>query len=225
MSTHIPYIEVVGSAVYSEEIERYVSHLEVSARAAAGEIAVREVGELRNQVVNKLQESGLRPDELTEGGTSAWAPWYWKKKVGQEASHKIIVKCPDLGRMLQAFEALEPLFTNQRHTLAVDMQASEFKKDATIIEDTRMRALLNARKKAESIAAVTGTALDEVLEVEEFSPHTRRTNMYGDESWRGDLVAVAAAPAAGGSIRPELRRAERETTVAFRVRYGILRKG
>lgn len=214
------YIEVVGTADFEEEIENFVAELRISARAAAGEVAISDVSGLRTQVIQRLRDSGMRPEELIEGGTLAWSPWFWKKKVGQEATHKIIVKCNELGRMMKALESLEELFTNQRHTLTVEMQSPEFKPDGLKKEKARRGAISSAKRKAESIAAEARVKLGPVLQIEELAGQTRRSGMYGDERWRGDVVAIAAAPAAGGAY-PELSPATRETTLKFRVRYAI----
>lgn len=224
METEPNYIEVIGTADYPEEIERYVAELRIAARAAAGEIALSDVSAMRAKVIQQLVESGLRSEELIEGGTSAWSPWFWKKKVGQEAVHKIIIKCDQLARMMKALESLESLFSNQRHTLAVEMQSPEFKRDGKAMDEARIEALRSARRKAESIAAEAGVSLGTATQIEELSCHTRRSGIFGDENWRGDLVAVAAAPAAGGTSYPELSRANRETTLRFRVRYAIAGK-
>lgn len=224
METEMNYVEVVGTADYPEEIEKYIAELRIAARAAAGEVAMSDVSGLRAQVIQRLTESGLQSEELIEGGTLAWSPWFWKKRVGQEAVHKIIVKCDQLARMMKALESLESLFSNQRHTLSVEMQSPEFKRDGGAIEAARKEALRSARRKAESIAAEVGVSLGMAIQIEELSGQTRRSGMFGDESWRGDLVAVAAAPAAGGASYPELSRANRETTLRFRVRYSIVGK-
>ncbi len=113
MKNDCTYIEVTGSADYTEEVDRYVAELQLSARAAAGEVALAEAAELRTRVIERLRESGLQSDELIEGGMAAWSPWFWKKKVGQEAFHKIIVKCGDLGqagkpRCIFAFDSPSP---------------------------------------------------------------------------------------------------------------------
>lgn len=221
METEVNYVEVVGTADYPEEIEKYIAELRIAARAAAGEVAMSEVSGLRAQVIQQLTESGLQSEELIEGGTLAWSPWFWKKRVGQEAVQKIIIKCDQLARMMKA---LESLFSNQRHTLSVEMQSPEFKRDGGAIEAARKEALRTARRKAESIAVEVGVLLGTAIQIEELSGQTRRSGMFGDESWRGDLVAVAAAPAAGGASYPELSRASRETTVRFRVRYSIAGK-
>lgn len=224
MDSNANYVEVLGTADYLQEIEKYVAELRIAARAAAGELAVTDVSNLRAQVIQRLSESGLRSEELVEGGTLAWSPWFWKKKVGQEAVHKIIVKCDQLARMMKALESLDSLFTNQRHALSVEMQSPEFKRDGSAVEAARREALRSAKRKAESIAAEVGVSLGTAIQVEELSGQTRRSGVFGDESWRGDLVAVAAAPAAGGPAYPELSRANRETTIRFRVRYSIAGK-
>jgi len=224
MQTELNYIEVFGAADFLEEIQKYVAELRISARAAGGEVALSDVGELRTQVVQRLRDSGMRSEELIEGGTLAWSPWFWKKKVGQEAIHKIIIKCDELGRMMKALESLESLFANQRHTLAVEMQSPEFKQDSPSMEKARKDAISAAKRKAELIAAEAGITLGQVLQVEELGGQTRRSGMFGDEQWRGDLVAVAAGGAASGAPYPELARANRETTLKFRIRFAIVEK-
>ena len=68
METQANYIEVVGTADFPEEIEKYVVELRIAARAVLGETAVSDAGNLRAEVVKKLEESGLRQEELIEGG-------------------------------------------------------------------------------------------------------------------------------------------------------------
>lgn len=221
MSKDQSYIEVTGSAEYSQEIERYVIELRLAARASIGDVALTEVGALRARVIDGLLAAGLRTEELIEGGTHAWAPWFWRKKVGQEATYKIIIKCQELGRALQAIDTLEPLFSNQRHTLSVDMQQPHFRHNSDATDAARRDAVRMARHKAESVAVECGVTLGTVLQIEELTGYTRRSGMYGDEwTWCAEALG---APAGAAEPRPyeSLAPAQRHTTLLVRVRFAI----
>src|SRR5215470_8730003 len=121
-----PFIEVVGQGTLTEKVAEYRMDLSVTVRAAQGDVALKEATELRSRCIRTLKESGIKDRELTEGGGQVWRPWFWKKKPGQEASHKILIACPDWDRLFKALGALEPLFDNQRCSLSVSMRQPKF---------------------------------------------------------------------------------------------------
>lgn len=86
------YIEVTGTARAEETAREYYARLDVEVRAApkggAGSTAI----ELRNAVVRMLRSSGMRDEELIEGGESMSRSW-WRRKAEREASHTIHLKC------------------------------------------------------------------------------------------------------------------------------------
>jgi uncharacterized protein YggE len=214
------YIEVVGSASLLERTSEYRADVTLVVRAAQIEMALREVVDLRSQCIRKLKEAGLAGDELREGGTEVWRPWFWKKKPGQEAAQKILVSCDDAQRLYYALSALEPIFENQRYSLSVSMRRPRFVATDEARRKAQSAAIADAKLKAQIIASEAGVQLVTVAQVEELDEKSARSGMYGDEEWSGYAIAVAGSAASEGT--PEtLESAERITTVRYRVRFTI----
>src|SRR5262249_53539887 len=87
------FIEVIGQGTLTETVVVYRADLSVAVRAAKDDAALKAATELRSRCIRTLKESGIKSSELTEGGGQVWRPWFWKKKPGQEVSHKILIAC------------------------------------------------------------------------------------------------------------------------------------
>lgn len=217
------YIEVIGSADLVETVVEYGLELNLQVRATKIETALAEVGELRAQCIQQLRAGGLRSDELKEGGTELWRPWYLKKKVGQEASQKILIASDDIHRIFTAMAALESLFDHARYSLTVSMRRPKFDAGAERVQDTRRQAVSAAREKAAALAEQAGVRLGGVLQIEELERSVSRSGVYGDEDWRGGLYIASAGAVSEGESEPaeSLDGATRVSTLRFRVRYAI----
>jgi uncharacterized protein YggE len=216
------YIEVTGQGILLEPIVEYRAELSVAVRAVKAETAMAEVAELRDQCVRRLRAAGLRENDLREGGAEVWRPWFWKKKPGEEASHTILISNPDVQRLYRALADLEPLFENQRYSIAVSMQRPRFEAPTGAKDTARASAIRDARSKAELLAREAGVSLGAVAQIQEYDELASRSGARGDEEWRGPYVA-AAAVAAGGEPPPfeELEAAQRKVTMRFRVRFEV----
>src|SRR5262249_24670045 len=141
----------------------------------------------------------------------------WKKKPGQEVSHKILIACPDRDRLFKALGALEPLFDNQRSSLLVSMRQPKFEAAIGERSTAMSSAITNAKSSAEVIAHEAGLSVTGVIQVEELDQRTERSGAYGDEDWRG---VYAGALAARSEEAPEsIDAAVRQIVVRYRVRF------
>ncbi len=218
------FIEVVGHATYIEQITEQRVNCSITVRAAGTETAVAEAKELRDQCIRALKNAGLLANELSEGGRAIWQPWYWKKKPGQEVTHKILISCSESSRLYNALDALEPLFDNKRYTLDVSHRPPKFTADLADKAKAQTQAFTDAREKAEIIAAEASIQISKVIQIEELTPFTEHSGAYGDESWRG----VAYVGAVGGmglaeedSGYEELDGAQRIKIVRYKIRFAI----
>ena len=116
------YIQVAGQGDLIETVVEQRATLTITVKASKTEVALAEATSLRNDAIRTLRESGLTHDEISEGGRDAWQPWYMKRSVGQEVAHRVLIACRDVRRLYRALDALEPLFTNARYTMSVEMQ-------------------------------------------------------------------------------------------------------
>ncbi len=218
------YVETTGQAVLIEQVAAYRVDLEVSVRAASAESAQGELKALREDCIRTLLAPGLlRSDELGEGGNAQWNPWFWRKKAGQEISYKILISCPETKRLYKALDALQPLFENPRHTLSVAMKTPTFDAQAEETAAAQARAIADARRKAEIVAAEAAIGLGPVVQIEELPTIQGRSGMYGDEEWRGVAVAAAgSARSAESADYQELEGAKRKSTLRYKVRFAIV---
>jgi hypothetical protein len=216
------YIEVVGFAPLIEQVTEYRADLSLSVRAAQAESALAEAGELRDQCIRTLKEAGLSSEELSEGGSTTWRPWFWKKKPGQETAYKILVSCAEAKRLYVALDALQPVFENQRYTLSVSMLEPRFSASNEGKAAAQRAAIADARRKADTIAGEANIALASIVQVEELSVATGRSGAYGDETWLGAPVAGGAASFSENDAGfQELDSAKRTSSVRYRVRFAI----
>src|SRR5262245_56407607 len=212
-----PFIEVIGRGALTQKMTEFRADLSVTVRAAHGDAALKEAAELRDRCIHALKENGIKGGELTEGGGEVWRPWFWKKKPGQEVSHKILIACRDRDRLFAAVGALEPLFDNKRFSLSVSMRQPKFEGASDERSAAMSSAIASAKSSAEIIAHEAGLRLTGVIQVEELDQQKGRSGAYGDEAWLG-----AYAVARGGSSEeaPEtLDAAERQIVVRYRVRF------
>jgi hypothetical protein len=216
------YIEIAGQAWLVEQVEEYRADLTLTVRAAQADTALSEGAGLRDQCIRTLRDAGIGQDEMSEGGKEVWRPWYWKKKeVGQESAFKILLACPDAGRLYAALDALQPLFANARYTLTVSMRKPQFGEAEGAREEAQTAAIGDARAKASLLAAAAGVRLGAVCQVEELDTMTGRSGSYGDQDWGAYPMAAGAA---GGGDEPafdELKGATRKSRIRFRVRFGL----
>ncbi len=214
------YIEVIGQGTLTEAVTEYRADLSVTVRAAQGDAALQEATDLRNRCIRTLKESGIKGNELTEGGGEVWRPWFWKKKPGQEASHKILIACPDRDRLFTALGTLEPLFDNQRASLTVSMRRPRFEAESAERSAAMSRAIADAKSSAETLAREAGLRITGVTQVEELDDRKEPSGAYGDEDWRG-AYAVAAGELLSEEAPEALDAAVRQVTVRYRVRFAV----
>ncbi|SEM00051.1 Protein of unknown function [Variovorax sp. YR750] len=215
------YIQVAGLGDLTETIVEQRAALTITVKASKTEVALAEATKLRNDAIRTLKEAGLTPDEITEGGRDAWQPWYLKRSVGQEVAHRVLIACKETRRLYQALDALEPLFTNSRYTMGVDMQQPRFEAQDGAEAEARMAAIRHARSKALILAKEAGVTLGAVAQVEELGSQADNSGAYGDRNWGYAGGAVALASAGPGDDFEELAGAKRTRTLRYRVRFLI----
>ena len=214
------YIQVAGLGDLIETVIEQRATLTITVKASKTEVALAEATSLRNDAIRTLKAAGLAPDEITEGGRDAWQPWYLKRSVGQEVAHRVLIACKETRRLYQALDALEPLFTNSRYTMGVDMQQPRFEAQEGAEAEARMAAIRHARGKALILAKEAGVTLGAVAQVEELGSQADSSGAYGDHTWAyaGGGAALAASPE--GNFE-ELAGAKRIRTLRYRVRFLI----
>jgi uncharacterized protein YggE len=226
------YIEVTGEGRYVEIAARFVAEISVEVRAAKQETAMDEAAALWKSALATLRSAGIAEEEIVEGGTGYFHPWYWKKKVGQTASRKIILKVSEFGRLNRALEELEPLQERDRKTINVSMRQPEFATSTEAKTEALRVAYRDAHEKAKALCGEMTKRLGGVIHAEEGGWSKRASGFSGDEDWWGDsgrfgpaagggLFLSAAAPTAGEpEITPE--NPSRTIFVKCRVRFEIL---
>ncbi|WP_164557909.1 SIMPL domain-containing protein [Massilia atriviolacea] len=211
------YIEVTGESALVEQVNTYRADLSISVRATTTDNAISEAGALRDDCIRVLKSSGIAPQEMSEGGSAIWQPWFWKKaKPGQERSFRILIACSEAKRLYGALDALQPIFEHQRYTLSVSMLAPQFESSDDARSAAHTAAIANARKKAELIAMEAKVRLSRVNQIEELGA------CGGDDWGFGGMRAAGGPPMADDQpVYVELEGAKRVSTLRYRVRFGI----
>lgn len=224
------YIEVVGEGRFEERPSRFVAAITVQVRAGKGAAALDELDEFWRAVVSTLRQAGLTDDEIVEGGTSYFHPWYSKKKSERFGVRKVILKVRDFGRMNAALAELEPLQSGERKSIAVNMRQPDF--DAGVEEKAAAfeSAFAEAHSKAARLAQLAGVELGPVIHIEEGRSGRRGSGFSGDEDWGGDsdrfgpstgVVMLGAPGSADDESEFNLQTATRSVFVKCRVRFEI----
>lgn len=214
------YIEVIGQAQLIEQVAEYRADLTVTARSAQPETASAEAGVLRDQCVRAMKAAGLHAYEMSEGGQTAWQPWFSRNKQGQETSYKILIGCDDANRLYRALDALQPLFANQRNTLSVSMLKPRFDARPNDKAAARVAAIADARKQAQLIAQEGGLALKGIVQVEELLATASRSGAYGDQE-RAAPMYIECAPLGDVPATETLGDAQRTNTLRYRIRFAL----
>lgn len=224
------YIEVIGEGQFIETATKFIAEVMLEVRASKDETAMRELAEFWAEALAILREAGISDDEIIEGGADFHRPWYWKKKVGQSALRKIILKVSDADRLHRALEQLEPLQSRnkERKTIGIEMRQPVFEDSDEAKSAVLARAFQDAKAKASRLAAAMDCTLGQPLEAEEGGWSKRNSGFSGDEDWWGDksrfpmaggvMLAGAAAPS---EPAPSLQRPTRTIFVKCRVRFAI----
>lgn len=224
------YIEVVGEGRFDEHVASFIASITVQVRSAKDDTSLDEVDEMWRAVVSTLRQAGITDEEIVEGGTSYFHPWYWKKKPGQRAVRKVLLKVRDFSRMNSALAEIEPLQAGERKSITVNMRQPEF--DASVEEKSAAfdSAFAEARSKATRLAQLAGVELGPVVHIEEGRSARRASGFLGDEDWGGDsdrfgLTTGGVVMAASGGLDDQsefnLQTATRSVFVRCRVRFEI----
>ena len=226
------YIEVIGEGQFIETASRFIAEMTLEVRAAKDETALKEVAELCDEALAIIRGAGITEDEIVEGGTDFRRPWYWKRKVGQNAARKVILKVSDFGKLNRALEELESLQSRnkERKTISIEMRQPEFEDSTEGKAAALSHAYADAATKASRLAAKMGCDLGQPIQFEEGGWSKRNSGFSGDEDWWGDnsrfgagsgVVMVAGASAATDGPEPELQRPTRTIFVKCRIRFAI----
>ena len=116
------------------------------------------------------------------------------------------------------------MFTSKRFTLTVNTREPKFEADDAAKDDSRRKALQDAKQKATLVADETGEKIEGVHQVEQLHAKASRSGMYGDDSWWPVTVAAGGAFAAEEDDETpvtSLSGASRTVQVSYRVRYRI----
>ena len=223
------YIEITGEGSYTEDAARFVTEVSVEVRAAKKERAFEETNDFLQEIVQTLVASGIESSEIVEGGASYFRPWYLRKKAGQTAVRKVILKVTELPRLYSALEALEPLRKVERRSLDIHMRQPEFESSSTAKAAALKAAFTDAKAKASELAAEMGCELGPVIQVEEGRSARRSSGFSGDEDWWGDsdrfagggLAVAVGGDAGAGEEAAALENPTRTIWVRCRVRFQI----
>jgi uncharacterized protein YggE len=225
------YIEVIGEGQYVEQAARFVAEIAIEARATKQQTAVDGTGDLWQSVLAALDESGIEDDEVVEGGTDLYEPWFWRKKAGSAAIRKIILKVADFERLNRALGLLEPLQKAGRKSITIDMRQPEFDATAESKTGALKLAYVEARQKATQLVEEMDATLGKVVHVEEGQWSKRASGFSGDADWWGDSgrfgpaaggVAIAGAPGEDESQPIGLQNPTRTIYVKCRVRFELV---
>jgi uncharacterized protein YggE len=225
------YIEVTGEGQMLESASRFIAEITLEVRAVKDETALRETSELLSEAIAILREAGIDDQEIVEGGTDFYRPWYWKKQVGQTAARKIMLKVTDFNRLNAALAKLEPLQSRhkERKTISIDMRQPEFADSGEAKAAALTQAFQDAQTKATQLANAMHCRLGKPIYVEEGSWAKRNSGFSGDSDWGGDDarfawgggMLMAAGAGALAEAEPELQRPTRTIFIKCRVRFGL----
>ena len=213
-----PYIEVIGESRYLETVQKYVADINIIVWTNRTKIPLNEVTILRNLCIESLLSNGLEESELKEAGIDVRERSLNRRKIRQEARHKIIVSCSDISRLIQAVSTLEKLFKKPRYSFTLDMHQPVFATTLEVKEQAKKAAIKNACYHAKLLAESANTNIKNVIQIEELSPIFGESEIHSDEL--KNIVATTTSSKVDANYR-NLENAVREITLRYRVSFGI----
>ena len=213
-----PHIQVVGESKYLETVQKYVADINIIVWTNRTKIPLNEVTILRNLCIEALLSNGLKESELKEGGMDVRERFLNRRRIRQEAKHKIIVSCSDLSRLLQAVSTLEKLFKKPRYSFTLNMRQPVFSATLEVKEKAKIEAIKNAYSHAKLLVESANSDLDNIIQIEELSPIVGESEVYNDELKK---IAVTATSSKVDANYRKLENAVREITLRYRVFFAI----
>ncbi len=228
----VRYIDVLTAAATTRRIDSYESTLELHVSSSRGGMCFDSSLKLRDRVIAVLKESGLSDSDIHEGGGNV-ALQFWSST--KSVSHSIIVRHPDMARLVNGMAAVERLFaSNKPGFLSPIKQTFTFQSPkpsyapSESADDAIANAMQRARATAESIASADGEMVEWLMSVVEISVASQRT-LKGHDEIEGDLdmeldFVCEMDDSIGETSYPALGNPKGRGTRRFRVRFALKSK-
>lgn len=186
-------IEVTGSA--EQEVTPDIIYIGISLKEYFKDNANKKkttIDELEKQLQTAVLKAGIPPEDFTINNISSYTN-YWEKKKDPNflASKQYSIKVGDLNKLNQIIGAVD-----SKGIAYTNIEKYDYSKIESLKKDLKIKALKNAKDRAQYMVEALGDKLGSVLEIndnsnESYPQPVYRTNMMMIKS---DSMAEAAMP-------------------------------
>ncbi len=150
-----------------------------------------DINTLENELVNAVQKAGLPKESLMINNLSSWNNYYAKKKNPDFLiSKQYRLKVGDLNKFNQIMGDLDA-----KGIMSSNIESYDYSKMDSLKKDLKIKALLNAKAKAQYMVDALGEKIGGILEIQDagdnvFHPQVYRN--YALKTMAADAMAEAA---------------------------------
>lgn len=150
-----------------------------------------DITTLENQLVRAVQQAGLPKESLTVNSLSAYATRDKKKNPEFLASKQYRLKVSDLNRYNDIIEAIDP-----KGIAYTNIESYDYSKIERLKLELKVKALQNAKQKANYMVEAIGDKLGSALDIQEINnevyPQAYRANTMMMKSTAADAAESSA---------------------------------
>jgi uncharacterized protein len=189
----LPSITVVGSGEVGAKPDMAQIQVGVVTQAPSAAKALADNNEAMDKLFKTLAERGIRDKDIQTSNFSV-SPQYRQPQPGQpqqeivgyQVSNQVAVKVRQLQTLGKVLDDLVTKGANQVHGITFSVAEPE-----SLLDQARLKAIADARRKADLYARAARTKLGRVLLIEEATPRVPRPVGFGMAMERAAAVPVA----------------------------------
>lgn len=176
MSESARFIEVIAQSATDRCVDSYQAEVQVvvNSRKPGRESCFEESLKLRDEVISVLKQSGIPEENILEGNGDR--DWYYDENW-RRIAHSLQISHKDITKLIKAMGKVEQMFSAKKRSFfsplkrSFTMKAPQacYSSQNQTIEEVLHSIVMEARKKADSLASAAGLQISGVLTVIEDS--------------------------------------------------------
>lgn len=207
---HTIEISGIGKALAIPDIATISLGLETEKTAVAS--AQAENTKKMNQLYDELKKNEIPKEDITTTQYSVYPKYEWKNDSqifkGYVVTQNVTVKIRNFEKIPNILELIGTLGLNQVNSLNFTVDNPE-----TLQQEARVKAIKNAREKAEALAKEAGVKLGRIISFSE------NNDILNPELYRNYAMKDLSA---GGGPAPQIEPGSQEISVQINLSYEIL---
>lgn len=223
MADFARYIEVIAHTKVNRRVESYQTEIQinVSNRKKSRHSCFKDSLKLRDEVIAALSKADISDENIQEGGGDH--AWYYNDNW-KSISHRLLASHSDISTLIKAMAKVEQAFSNSKEsffspikkTLSLSAPQPKFSGKNGVTDHSLKAVIVEAREKANFLAAEAGLQVSGVLTIVE-EPQSISGKFAGENfSDADELMDVSS-----GENYTVVSQQRRSTSRRFRVRFAV----